>query len=131
MRKRMMVASIVALVVCGMAMPASADGEAPESRCSQRDWADEGECTFSYQGTTLIAGFYGAGLLTVERDGPAGTREVIFHCLSHGNGCIGGWTENRPSMPFGTPLYCHVRGTSGSRFACYSGTPSGDGDIWI
>jgi hypothetical protein len=107
--------------------PARANDER-QSGCSQRDWSVEAECEFSYQGTVLVAGMYGTGIVTVEKAGIGGTREVLAWCAADGYGCVTGRGENAESLPIGTPLFCHVRGSSGAKFACLSRTPPTDGE---
>jgi hypothetical protein len=120
---------LLTLAAAMLALPTSADASEPrQSGCSQRDWISETECQFSYQGTVLVGGMYGTGVLTIERVGIAGTREILAHCHTEGFGCVTGRGENAESMPIGTPLFCHVRGTSGTKFACLSRTPPNDGE---
>jgi hypothetical protein len=124
-RRPILFASVAVILLA----PASAHAIEPrQSGCSQRDWTGETECEFSYQGTVLVGGMYGTGVLTIERVGIVGTREILVHCHTEGFGCVTGRGENAESMPIGTPLFCHVRGTSGTKFACLSRTPPEDGE---
>lgn len=115
--------------VFAQAVPGASAAEEPrQSGCSNREWSLEAECEFSYQGTVLVGGMYGTGVLTIEAVGLGGTREVLASCVADGFGCVTGRGENAESLGIGTPLFCHVRGVSGTKYACLSRTPPTDGE---